>query len=237
MSTQGLPGAISEQHTCQSMPEERTLTQTIAYAAVISLQSFCSVVFAVAKQLPPPLPNTSHLLRSYSGVTAKCCDSRTPCHKLEATTRRGGGEATQDHGLGIRENKAHIKKNPKTKLFLLRKTGNNYKIWGHTTAANVFVVPCHTHRNCSKVVVNCQHQHWGFSLHFSQCFRHFWVCLKKFRVFFILVVPKAFLCFHTVFLLPCLQLADPKSLCKCQKQSSKCLKRMVSFFLHFARKD
>lgn len=124
MSTRGLPGAISEQHTCQSMPEERTLTQAIAYAAVISLQSICSVVFAVAKQLPPPLPSTSHLLRSCSGVTAKCCDSKTPCHKLVATTR-GKKKAAQDHSVGIRENKAHVKKNPKTNPFLLRKTGNN----------------------------------------------------------------------------------------------------------------
>lgn len=129
-----------------------------------------------------------------------------------------------------------LKKKPKTNPFLLRKTGNNYNIWGHTTAANVFVVPSHTHRNCSKVAVNYQLQHWGSSLHISQCFRHCCVCLKKFRVFFILVVPKAFFCFHTVFLLPCLQLADPKSLCKCQK-SSKCLKRTVSFILHFARRD
>lgn len=151
-------------------------------------------------------------------------------------TTRGKEKPTQDHSLGIRENKAHIKKNPNTNPFLLRKTGNNYKIQGHTTAAHVFVVPFHTHRNCSKVFVNCQHQHWGFSLHISQSFRHFWVCLKKFRVFFILVVPKAFLCFHTVFLLPCLQLADPKSFCKCQKQSSKCLKRTVPFILHFAKR-
>lgn len=156
---------------------------------------------------------------------------------LPWTSGNNEGEKKKLSKITVWENKAHIKKNPKTNPFLLRKTGNNYKIWGHTTAADVFVVPSHTHRNCSKVIVNCQHQHWGSSLHISQCFRHFWACLKKFRVFFVLVVPKAFLCFHTVFLLPCLQLADPKSLCKCQKQSSKCLKRTVPFILHFVRRD
>jgi len=59
------------------------------------------------------------------------------------------------------EGTKHTEKHPKTKLFLLRKTGSNYKIQAHTTAANVFVVPSHTHRNCSKVALNCQYNRTG----------------------------------------------------------------------------
>lgn len=61
----------------------------------------------------------------------------------------------QDRSLGIRENKAHIKKKlPKQNPSFCEKQETITRYEG-TPQLQMFVVPSHTHRNCTKVV-NCQ---------------------------------------------------------------------------------
>lgn len=186
------------------MPEERTLTQTTAYAAVHLLQPFCCCRYLQLHTASSPHTNTSYLFTFCHVVTVKCCDSRTPCLTL------GTMKINVLSSPGIRRNKIWNKT-------LLRKTGNN-KIWANT-AANVFVVQFHTHRKLlrsySKLIA---HEKWA-SINISHHFKLIsGVVLQVFHVF-----PH---CISSTFLL-----ADPKSIHECWKQGSKCFRELCTLLL------